>query len=355
MRRRARISSPPARRRGSAPPRACIRAPKARDGKPLFLDTAIIGERDAEKRAAADLRHAWRGGLFRLRRADRDCCARDACTRPRAPRSCCCTRSILTALPGTGASTRTMPTSTATSSISRTRRANRAYAELADADLAEGHVARRDEGGEREASRLSRRSTATSRCRKRSAKGQYKYPDGVYYGGAKESWSAAMLRDVFARGIAAIVKKLIVDRLPHRPRRARSRRDDQRGPAGLGRLSRAPRRCGASACARARRASRSRAPLTGTIDKAVPELAARRPKLTFAALEVGTRPTRDVFNALRRDNWLHCFARRGPSRMPRRSACEIRDAFYPDTAEWKRMVWNAANEVVQRRGAARAI
>ena len=54
-----------------------------------------------------------------------------------------------------------------------------------------------------------------------------------------------------------------------------------------------------------------------------------------------------MFNALRKDNWLHCFA---PERHKHAKANEIRlelrDAFYPDTAEWKRMVWGHANEVV---------
>jgi len=86
------------------------------------------------------------------------------------------------------------------------------------------------------------------------------------------------------------------------------------------------------------------APLTGTVDKAVADYLSDV-ELTFAALEVGTRPTRDVFNALRKDNWLHCFAGvdHADGEAIRR---EIRDAFYPDNAEWKRMVWKAADEVV---------
>jgi hypothetical protein len=54
-----------------------------------------------------------------------------------------------------------------------------------------------------------------------------------------------------------------------------------------------------------------------------------------------------VFNALRKDNWLHCFAG-GRHRHSDADAIrlELRDAFYPDTAEWKRMVWGHANEAV---------
>jgi hypothetical protein len=68
-------------------------------------------------------------------------------------------------------------------------------------------------------------------------------------------------------------------------------------------------------------------------------------ELTFAALEVGTAPMRDVFNALRKDNWLHL--QKKPDR-PRWEAIksEIRAAFYPDTEKWKDQVWEHATKTV---------
>jgi hypothetical protein len=88
------------------------------------------------------------------------------------------------------------------------------------------------------------------------------------------------------------------------------------------------------------------APLSGTIDKALPTWLPGT-ELTFAALEVGTRSTRDVFNALRKDNWLHCFAEgRHMHKDGEAIRRELRDAFYPDEADWKRTVWAHANEVV---------
>ena len=86
------------------------------------------------------------------------------------------------------------------------------------------------------------------------------------------------------------------------------------------------------------------APLTGTIDKAFAALMTAC-ELTFAALEVGTLPTRDVFAALRKDNWLHQFAGAAHAATDTIRQ-EIRVAFYPDTAEWKRKVWSAADETV---------
>ena len=68
-----------------------------------------------------------------------------------------------------------------------------------------------------------------------------------------------------------------------------------------------------------------------------------RVELTFAALEVGTAPMRDVFHALRMDNWLHLNARPGHDHWNAVKQ-EIRAAFYPDTPEWKRAVWRHAAE-----------
>ena len=58
-------------------------------------------------------------------------------------------------------------------------------------------------------------------------------------------------------------------------------------------------------------------------------------------------PTLVVFQALRRDNWLHRIAgfKHKDAETIRR---EIRAAFYPDTKEWKRLVWKAADEVVHQ-------
>ena len=70
-------------------------------------------------------------------------------------------------------------------------------------------------------------------------------------------------------------------------------------------------------------------------------------ELTFAALEVGTAPLRQVFQALQKDNWLHAHGRLDHA-LAKPIKQEIRSAFYPDTAEWKLMVWKAAEEVVQQ-------
>lgn len=175
-------------------------------------------------------------------------------------------------------------------------------------------------------------------------KGQYVHPDGLYYGGARQSWSAAMLRDVFRQELRGVKRLVVIDF------------HTGLGPFGHGEMisedlpgspayRRAKAMWGERVCSSEAGESVS-APLNGTVDKAV---ASWLPKteLTFAALEAGTLPTREVFSALRRDNWLHRVA--GSDHKDAEAIRrDIRAAFYPDTAKWKRLVWNAATEVVKQ-------
>ncbi|HTU58414.1 MAG TPA: DUF2817 domain-containing protein, partial [Polyangiales bacterium] len=42
-------------------------------------------------------------------------------------------------------------------------------------------------------------------------KGQYVYPDGLYYGGSKESWSSLMLRDVLKEELRGVKRLVVID------------------------------------------------------------------------------------------------------------------------------------------------
>jgi hypothetical protein len=80
-------------------------------------------------------------------------------------------------------------------------------------------------------------------------------------------------------------------------------------------------------------------PLTGTLDQGLATLLPGV-ELTHGVLEVGTVPLATMIRALRLANWQDHFAP-GNAR-----AAEIgrvmRDAFYTDTPEWKRAVWEKA-------------
>ncbi len=175
------------------------------------------------------------------------------------------------------------------------------------------------------------------------SKGQYRHEDGVYFGGSRPSWSQAMLKDVFQEERLFDIDKLLIidfhtglgdcgaaemitEDLPGTPAYARAK-------ALWGGM-----------VASSEGGESLSAPLSGTIDKAVSTWL-NGTELTFAALEVGTAPTREVFDALRRDNWLHAI---GGTDHADAAAIKkkVRDAFYPDTADWKTSVWNHAQGAV---------
>ena len=174
------------------------------------------------------------------------------------------------------------------------------------------------------------------------SRGQYKFADGLYYGGAHDSWSADMLRDVLQEDFARVKRLVVVDFHTGLGEHGVGEMITEELPDSANYLRQ--RRIWGARVKSSEAGESVSAPLVGTIDKAVVSWAGRR-ELTFAALEVGTSPMRDVFNALRKDNWLHCFAgaRETQGESIRR---EIRAAFYPDTTEWKRAVFKHADEVV---------
>lgn len=173
-------------------------------------------------------------------------------------------------------------------------------------------------------------------------KGQYEFSDGLYYGGARESWSQTMLRDVLGEELRGARRLVVIDF------------HTGLGPHGHGEMisedlpsSPAYLRARAIWGGRVRSSEAGEsvsAPLTGTVDKAV-ALLLPESEVTFAALEVGTLPARQVFDALRKDNFLHMVSG-GKHRDAGAIRKDMRAAFYPDTKEWKRLAWNAAGDVV---------
>lgn len=179
--------------------------------------------------------------------------------------------------------------------------------------------------------------------------GQYAHPKGVYFGGRREAWSAAMLKDVFREELAGVERFVVVDFHTGLGESGAAEMISEDLP-GSPAYRRAKEMWGARV--RSSEAGESLSPpLHGTIDKAVSQWIKGK-ELTFAALEVGTAPVREVFDALRKDNWLHLNARPDHRDWPAIKR-QIRDAFYPDTSEWKRRVWDHAAETVD--AAARAI
>jgi Protein of unknown function (DUF2817) len=174
--------------------------------------------------------------------------------------------------------------------------------------------------------------------------GQYSHPHGIYFGGPSQSWSAAMLKDVFREELKGVERLVAIDFHTGlgAPGAAEMITEDLPGSPGYKRA-----KALWGACVQSSEAGESVSPpLKGTLDKAVARWM-RGKELTFAALEVGTAPMREVFDALRKDNWLHEYAglRHRDARTIKQ---QIRDAFYPDTRDWKRKVWDHAADAVER-------
>lgn len=169
--------------------------------------------------------------------------------------------------------------------------------------------------------------------------GQYTYPDGIFYGGLKPTWShetyASVLRDYAgAARVAGFVDF-----------------HTGLGPYGYGELisdgpsdakSRSKRWFGSDVTDPDKGNSTS-APLVGTLGHGV---AAYLPDaaIAFIALEYGTRDITTVLGAVRGDNWLYHKGDLGTD-LGKQIKREIRDAFYPEEDEWYEMVWTRAREV----------
>jgi len=171
--------------------------------------------------------------------------------------------------------------------------------------------------------------------------GQYNHADGIYYGGTKPSWSHLMLKDVFREELKNVSRLAVIDFHTGLGEHGAAEMitEDLPGSAGYKR---------AKAMWENVQSSESgesvSPPLHGTLDSAVMKWMKGK-ELTFAAIEVGTRPSRDVFLAMRRENWLHLNAQPNDPIWPKVKR-EIRDAFYPDTDKWKRLVWGHAMRAV---------
>ena len=174
--------------------------------------------------------------------------------------------------------------------------------------------------------------------------GQYTRPGGLFYGGARETWSARMLSRVLREVLPATVRRLAVldlhtglgppaygePILDATDPKARERALRWYGP-DVRDLS-----AGESVSAR----------LTGTmargIERARPEL-----ELTFVALEFGTRPVMEVLTALRADHWLHLHGGADPA-AGTRIRKQMRDAFHCDGAAWQAAAYGRAADFAFR-------
>ncbi|HEV7576843.1 MAG TPA: M14 family metallopeptidase [Caldimonas sp.] len=160
--------------------------------------------------------------------------------------------------------------------------------------------------------------------------GQYRHPDGLFYGGNEPTWSHATLRQVLRQHGSRCDRLAWIDL------------HTGLGPNGHGERIFAC-RDDAAAYARAKAwwgdvtsiydGSSTSAMLTGMMWLAAYEECSQA-EYTGVALEYGTRPQAEVMLALRADQWLenHPEADDATRRAIKR---QVRDAFYTDSDDWK--------------------
>ena len=174
------------------------------------------------------------------------------------------------------------------------------------------------------------------------SKGQYTHPDGMYFGGRREQWSAGIFRHVVRRELGHCGHVGVVDF------------HTGLGPYGYGELisedaadTPAYRRARGwwGDTVRSTKAGESvSADVLGSVDSCIPRLLPHA-EVTMTALEYGTYSTLEVFEALRADNWLHTKSDPlGPD--AKQIKADIRCAFYPDRDDWKEMVWQRGAAVL---------
>ena len=176
------------------------------------------------------------------------------------------------------------------------------------------------------------------------SRGQHGHPQGLFYGGINPTWSNVTLRHVLQEHARHCTRLGWIDL------------HSGLGPSGHGELIFAGRADDAAglACARAwwgdalksmYDGSSISAPVTGIAGCAAYDECPQA-EITCAAIEYGTQPLEQVLHALRADQWLENHPEAATTGQRDRIKREVRDAFYVDTAEWKRTVVAQARAAV---------
>jgi hypothetical protein len=173
-------------------------------------------------------------------------------------------------------------------------------------------------------------------------RGQYRHPDGLFYGGTEPTWSHRTLRSI------------VRDFLPGIPRVAYIDLHTGLGPRGYGEpIFRGGLDSGALDRARAwygdeltksEDGTSSSTPIIGNTASLVARELEPDQELTAITLEFGTLPGNEVLDALRADNWLHL--QTDPDEALRKGIKDqIRQAFYPSSCDWRNAVWARAKSI----------
>jgi hypothetical protein len=164
--------------------------------------------------------------------------------------------------------------------------------------------------------------------------GQYRHPDGIFYGGTAETWSRRTLTEIFRERLSAARDIGLIDYHTGLGPEGYAEQIVSAGPDS-DEYRRAALWHGLAATSLTGGDSVS-AKLAGDWLDAAPRLMPHA-RVTGIALEYGTVPSAEVMDALRADNWLHVHGDpAGPEAVAIKA--QIRAAFYVETDLWRGMV-----------------
>lgn len=174
--------------------------------------------------------------------------------------------------------------------------------------------------------------------------GQHAFADGMFYGGNRPTWSNDTFRHILRRHAPKVRQLASIDI------------HTGLGSYGVGErifasfdedpavLARGERWWGDLTSVTA--GTSTSIPLTGPIQTALTEECPDAQHVGIC-LEYGTYPSERVTGALRAEHWLH---RHGHTDAAESAAIkqELKDAFYPDAADWKLAVWQQGSQACLR-------
>ena len=176
------------------------------------------------------------------------------------------------------------------------------------------------------------------------SQGQYRFSDGLFYGGTGPSWSRRTLEGFASDELAGAKRIAIVDF--HTGLGPRGYGEIiGRGAAGDERYERTRAWYGDEVRS-AMAGDSSSVRLNGTIDygyvRACPQA-----EVTAITLEFGTLPFEQVSEAVRADNWLYSRGGGAASAHYATIKAQVREAFYGDDSQWRSDIWTRGEAIVQ--------
>ncbi len=176
------------------------------------------------------------------------------------------------------------------------------------------------------------------------SRGQYQFPDGIFFGGHSPTWSNDTFQDIVARYVQGAKHVAFFD-----------------FHTGLGHYGTAEIIHGAPEGSAEKERLKSwythglASPFDGTKSAAsregLLETQAQRllsnAQVTSITMEFGTYPIKRGLKALLADNWLHLHGD-PDSEQGQLIKTEIRECFYPDEDDWKELVYLRSRQVIDR-------